>query len=204
MQMGVDWATIKSFAQARSISIQFVQTADTYYLFAIDGPAELCSQITISSPASSDQTDFETNFKPSGNKSQPIQVQPFSSKALPNGKKLFKRFTGTSFALTTGSNTLTWTQSTFPWTKFVGLEIIGASAGDTCDLFVLDTATGTYSGVPNYPLNQFAYNANLPTEFYRHVSEYDADLYQNLQIQIVYRSVDAKTIYINFDMNEVK
>lgn len=119
-------------------------------------------------------------------------------------KNLYKRFTGISQVLAIGPNTFTWSQSTFPWVKFKGLEVIGGEIGDTCDLYVLDTPTGTYSGVPNYPLNRFAYAANIAPEFYKHESEYDADMYQNLQIKIIYTSVTAKTIYINFDMNEVK
>lgn len=119
-------------------------------------------------------------------------------------KNLFKRFTGISQALSAGSNTFTWTQATFPWVKFLGLEVIGAELGDTCDLYVLDTATGTYSGHANYTLNQFAFAANIRPAFYKHVSEYDADLFQNLQFKFVYNSVSGKTIYINFDMNEVK
>jgi hypothetical protein len=74
MQLGVVWSDLKAFASSRSLSIQYIQTADTYYLFAIDGSAELYSQISISSPANDDQTDFETNFKAAGNKSPTAQV----------------------------------------------------------------------------------------------------------------------------------
>ena len=54
MQIGTDWTTLKSFAQARKLSVQYIQTSDTYYLWAIDGPAEVCSQITIVSPSVGD------------------------------------------------------------------------------------------------------------------------------------------------------
>ena len=144
------------------------------------------------------------------NQTQSVAVQQspaFAAKTvIVNGvsKSLYKRFTGSSFALTQGSNTFTWTQASFPWVKFLGIEVIGAELGDTCSLYVLDTASGTYSGHANYPLNQFAYNANVAPSFYINESSYDADMYQNLQIQFVYNSISAKTIYINFDMNEVK
>lgn len=131
----------------------------------------------------------------------------FSAKTLTiNGvvKNLFKRFTGMSQVVAAGSNTFTWTQANYPWIKFVGIEVIGGEVGDNCDLFILDTATGTYSGHANYQLNQFGYTANIAPSFYRHVSDYDADIYQNLQMKFVYNSVSAKTVYINFDMNEVK
>jgi hypothetical protein len=170
--------------------------------------------VITTSPMTSDQEDAVKSIVYSLN-SQPTQIvvqsQPphsaFASKTIViNGvtKSLFKRFTGTSFPLSAGTNTCTWTQSAFPWVKFLGIEVIGAELGDTCDLYVLDTSTGTYSGHANYPLNQFAYGANLAPGYYRHVSEYDSDMYQNLQIKFIYNSVSAKMIYINFDMNEVK
>jgi len=68
MLIGTDWTTVKDFATSRGLSIQYIATSDTYYVFAIDGPAEVACQISIISPASTDQTDFETNFKSSANK----------------------------------------------------------------------------------------------------------------------------------------
>lgn len=53
-------------------------------------------------------------------------------------------------------------------------------------------------------LNQFAFNWNLTKDFYTKKSEYDADLYQGFKIKIVYKSVSAKTIGVNFNFDEVK
>jgi hypothetical protein len=69
MQLGTDWATVKAFATARSIGVQYVATPDTYYIWAIDGQAELATQISIVSPSAGDQLDFETNFMPTANAS---------------------------------------------------------------------------------------------------------------------------------------
>jgi hypothetical protein len=204
MKLNVSWTDLKSFTTSRGLSIQWVIYNNMYALVAssIDNQVKLLCQLPMD--GNDDQVDFETNFKPNGNKSCPILIQPFASKTLPNGKSLFKRFTGTSFSLVPGGNTFTWTQSSFPLVKFLGIEVINGEIGDTCSLFVLDTTTGTYSGYPNAPLNQFAFNANVAPSFYKHTSEYDSDMYQNLQIKFVYNSVSSKTIYINFDMNEVK
>lgn len=145
------------------------------------------------------------------NQSQLVNINsplpPISAKTIVvNGitKNIFKRFTGISQPLNQGSNTFMWTQANFPWVKFLGVEVIGAELGDTCDLYVLDTTTGTYSGVPNYQLNQFGFTVNVGPSFYKRESSFDADMYQGLQIKFVYNSVSAKTVYINFDMNEVK
>jgi hypothetical protein len=144
---------------------------------------------------------------------QPVEVvsmpsqTPYASKTIVISgvtKKLYKRFTGISQALSAGSNTFTWTQANYPWVKFMGIEVVGAETGDTCSFYILDTATGTFSGVPNYQLNQFGYSVNIAKDFYKRLAEYDADIYQGLQFKFVYTSISAKTIYINFDMNEVK
>jgi len=193
---------LKLQVTSNKLNLMFNDEGVSWYVFAFD--SGVIHETRILKDSGADQVDFETNFKALCNKPLPKSPQAFASKTLVNGKSLFKRFTGTSFTLTAGTNTCTWTQASFPWVKFLGIEVIGAELGDTCDLFVLDTATGTYSGYANHTLNQFAYNTNVAPGYYKHISEYDSDMYQDLQIKIVYNSVSAKTLYINFDMNEVK
>jgi hypothetical protein len=124
-------------------------------------------------------------------------------------KSLFKRVVGIQFPLTVGDNTLMYTE-TFPWVKFMALEIINGEMGDYVSLYILDTVAGTYTkaqtgtAYPSAPLNQFGFNANIAPGFYQHKSEFDADVYQGLQIKIVYHSMSEKTIGINYVMNEVK
>lgn len=135
-------------------------------------------------------------------------LPPFGSKnVMINGlsKSLFARFTGIQYTVNPGSNTLIYT-ATYPWIKMLGLEIINGQSGDTADLKICDTATGTYSGHPNYMLNQFAYTMNIAPNFYSKMAQFDADLYYGMVIQITYVSVSdvPKTVGINLLMNEVK
>ena len=118
-------------------------------------------------------------------------------------KKLYKRVTGISQALTTGSNNVIFTVP-YPWVKITGAQLIGGELGDTVSLYILDSTTGTYTTVPNYQLNQFGYSINVAKDFYESRSQFDADLYINMQIKIVYNSVSNKTIGVNFIMDEVK
>lgn len=134
----------------------------------------------------------------------PIVYTPtYSNKTLPDGKKLYARNTGKQFSVSAGSNVLTYT-ATYAHAKLVGVEVINAEALDYVDLKVRDTASGTYSGYPNVVLNQFAYTHNIPKDYYIRLSRFDADLYVNMVIEITYNSVSAKTIGINFIMDEVK
>lgn len=63
----IDWADFKSFVDEHNINIQYVVLDNSYHMKAFNGPFELECQIYITDPASSDQTDFETNYKPTAN-----------------------------------------------------------------------------------------------------------------------------------------
>lgn len=129
-------------------------------------------------------------------------IPAFAAKTF-GTKSLFKRVVGVRSSLAVGDNTILYTE-TFPWVKFMAIEVMGGETGDYVSLYILDTTTGTFTGVPNYQLNQFGFTANISKDFYSQKSEFDADIYAGLQIKIVYNSVSAKTVGINFIMNEVK
>lgn len=140
----------------------------------------------------------------------PVIVQqspPYGAKTvtLSDGstRKLFARNTGQQYSCAIGENNLDYT-ATYPWVKVLGVEVVGCENGDHADFLVYDTPTGTYSGYPNVLLNQFAYDVNMPNGFYERVSRFDADLYAGMKIRIIYHSVSAKTIGINYIMDEVK
>ena len=135
-----------------------------------------------------------------------ISNPPYAAKTIMiNGvtKKLYIRNTGFQSALTSGSNTITYT-ATYSWAKLIGVEVIGAEALDYVDFKVFDTATGTYSGTPNAMLNHFGFSVNIAPGFYRRECPYDADIYQGLVLKLTYNSVSAKTIGINILQSEVK
>ena len=206
--INADWSDVKDFINARASSPQWIIANGGYYIYVFDGPFGLSCFIPVDGTS---EIDFETNFKSKGNKSivaaSAVQsTPPIGAKTIVIGgvtKRLFARTTGMQYAVVTGSNTLTYT-ATYPWVKVLGVECIGTEALDTVDFKVFDTETGTYSGVPNLMLNQFAYTANLPTGFYSRVSQFDADLYQGMIIQLTYVSKSTKTIGLNIIMNEVK
>lgn len=137
----------------------------------------------------------------------PIEVkvdeQPvFASKKI-GAKKLYTRATGKIFTLVEGANTLDFTVP-FNEVKFNGLEIDKCKFGEKVSLKVLDTATGLLTTVPNYVLNQFGFDINLPDGFYRRMSDYDADLFIGLQIRVEYFAVEARNIGINYMLHELK
>ena len=196
-----DWTSFKSYIQSKGVYPQYFGSTEKYELFyATDGLIFTC---TIFKDGDVDQIDFETNFKSKSNANNSILNNPFAAKTLPNSKKLYKREHGIQQALTAGSNIFVFTIP-YTWVKILGIEVVNGEALDYCDLNILDSVTGTYTTIPNYKLNQFGFSVNICKDYYEEENSYDADLYQGMQIQIIYQSVSAKTIGINFNLSEVK
>lgn len=209
------WAEWKSIQLIKSFNYQFDQTADKYTVWGYDGPeVHLCiiyrspvPQPVIDSGYSQEQNDtdkydFESNYISNGNKAIDLQSFPFAAKNF-GRKKIYKRVVGTSSAVSAGDNEIIYAVS-FPWVKMTGIEVVGAEVGDTACFYILDSATGLVSGIPNCQLNQFAFNVNVAKDFYEHKSEFDADLYQGLQLKIVFKSISTKTVGFNLIFNEIK
>jgi septum formation inhibitor-activating ATPase MinD len=84
-----------------------------------------------------------------------------------------------------------------------GAEVVGSETLDTVTFKVLDTPAGTYSGVANKVLSQFATTQNVVKDVYQYSSIYDADLYIGLRVVVEYTSLSDKTVGINLFLNEV-
>ena len=202
------WSDFKSLITDKA-KLRFIDRGTDYKLDYCDQGGNF--ECYLLKDSGSDQSDFESNYKSYANKKitgsvSVDTVPPFGSKTIIiNGvtKKLFARFTGIQQALSIGANTIDYT-TTYPWAKIVGLEIINGEALDAVDLKVYDTAAGTYSGVPNYMLNQFAYTMNVGSGFYEKVAQFDADIYQGMILRFTYNSISEKTVGFNLLINEVK
>lgn len=196
---------------AKGLNPQWIMDDNSYTISIADGSIQWSCLIPITTPSTGDQLDFETNYKATGNMLVGLSVvnqPPLGAKFVTIsgiGHKLYARFTGLQFTVNNGSNTLTYT-ATYNWAKIVGIECVNCTTLDTVDLKVLDTAQGTYSGVPNAVLNQFSYTLNLPAGYYQRMAQFDADIYVGMVLQFTYvsNSLLAKTIGINLLMNEVK
>ena len=193
------WPAFKNFVSSRNLSIQWLDLIDFYYLKALDGNFSI--ECMLTQDGGEDVVDFETNFKSKGN--MPVgSPSPFASKTL-GTKRLFKRINGISQEVLIGTNEIIFSIP-YNWVKITGLEVINGEALDSVSLYVLDTPGGTYSTIPNYNLNQFGVNVNVSKDYYSYKSEFDADLYKDMQIKIVYTSLSEKIIGINLILNEVK
>lgn len=72
--MNLDWTDFKTVVSLRSLKIQYIELSTRYSLFATDYLAPFECNIDKTTPANADQTDWETNFKPTANQSVPIST----------------------------------------------------------------------------------------------------------------------------------
>jgi len=135
------------------------------------------------------------------------QTYPFGSKVLQDGSRLFRRVRGLSSSIDNASKNIDFVVP-FTKCKITGLQILGAKLGDKATFQVLDTASGTISGVPNLVLNTFGQDVYVAPDKADYPSKYDADLIQGMTLRIVFDAVDQvlnppRTVYVNFDLHEV-
>ena len=131
-----------------------------------------------------------------------VSINAFSSKKVGN-KNLFKRIHGIQSSVVIGLNTIDFV---IPYNncKMNGVQIIGASIGDTIDFEVYDTPAGLFSGVPNAKLTQFGFGVCIAKDFYSYHSEYDSDVPKDIKLRVKFTSVAIATIGINFLLNELR
>lgn len=199
----VSWEEMKDFINTKDAEFQFLEMPNDYIVVARDSWFELRCFLTKENPRNAEQVDFEDNFKSlAGKLDKPVKQSSFTAKEE-GGKKLFTRTHGSTFTLAVGANDCVFTVP-YPQVKFNALEIVGCEKGDVVSLQILDDDSGTVSTVPNYVLNQFGFSVGVPDGFYIRESKYDADLFYGLKVKVIYESVSAKDVTINYVMHELK
>lgn len=204
-----EWKYIKDLLDTRNTSsLHYIETYNTYELVAIDKYFQLKFSLAKNSSDTTDLNDFLNNYKSSANKpmSNLTQVMSFSEKELFNGKKLFKRVHGVKHTVTSGTSNI---EFTVPYNncKITGVELLNGVSGDNVNFKVLDTSTGTISGVANQLLNQFGFDVYLAKDYHKEESSYDADLIKDMTVLVEFTATDtgsSRDVYINYILHEVK
>lgn len=184
----LDWTTFKTNVVIKG-GLRAITKDEFYTLFY----GEFESSIMRDGSDATNCTDLETNYLPYCNKTVTPQISPFDAKT-DGVKKLYSRSTGKPFAVAAGANTCDFT-ITYAVCKITGIELINAEIGDYCDFYVVHPIAGV--------LGQFAYTNYMAKDFYERSSKYDADLLSGLILRMVYNSITAKNIYVNYLLHEV-
>lgn len=142
-----------------------------------------------------------------------IAPAPFAAKTLSNGKKLFKRVHGIKTTLS--ENNVITLSVPYNECKINAIEILWAPVGLQADFKIYDTPTGTISStlestnntpIPNLLLNQFGFACGIAKDYYKEVSNYDADLIKDMKLEITIINPNNLTneICVNFILHELK
>ena len=200
-------------------------TTGTYYLIQATEEAKFASSSTLlgfiadgtvlmakTDTGSEDITDLNQSIdflKQMTSKEVVISnnLQAFASKELHDGSKLYKRkhgVKGSSIPANSSGSVI----FTAPYTlcKLTDVEVLKGREGDEVDFFILDTALGTVSGIPNFPLNQFGFDVQITKDKHSEHSDYDADLFSGLQIMFQYYNNNDSAVkpVFNITLHEVK
>lgn len=76
MEIKTTWTDLKALVTAKTLNFQYRDDSANYYVFAQEGVVVYSTVIKKESPANSDQTDFEANYKPTANAG--LQALPVS------------------------------------------------------------------------------------------------------------------------------
>ena len=208
----ISYIDFKNFVETRELFPQCLSNGYARLLFATDGTFSVSTRVIEGTP---DYVDFQENIESNCNKrlGHRVSHSPFSLKTIDNGKSLFKRVHGVeSTIIQPGATGYLTFIIPYEFCKFSGAALIGCDVGDSLDFFVLDTPTNSISGLdvetygPNAPINQFGFDVRTTKDFYENTSNYDADLFKDMQIYCAYKnnSAQAKKVYMNSELHEVK
>jgi len=133
------------------------------------------------------------------------EQQPFASKILSNGKRLFRRKHGIAQVIPANSSAVISMTVPYASCKINKAEIVNCSAGDMVDFKIYDTSAGTISGITDHMLNQFGFSVVMPDNFYEDESNYDADLIQDMKVKFTYTNNSNldRNIGINVTFHEI-
>jgi len=193
----IDW---KNEVSSKKLPHYSYESSGNRYLIAVNGPLEFTHKLDLDN-----YSDYDSLFISSEGKDFSPTISPFASKKIESGS-LYRRKHGYSGTVPANSTTTINIVVPYGKCKINGLEIINCSEGDSCDLKVLDSATGSYTTIPNYLLNQFGFNVNLPHGVYQDYSKYDAEVYIGMQLSIEYTNStgSSKDLLINIPFHEIK
>lgn len=151
--MSITWAMMKDFLDEREASPQFVEFTDMYLITAIDGPFEVTC--VVYKDGGAEVTEFEADYKPSGNAKPKTEVVTQFEK---NDKDLKVACGSGAFDGTTKLAVAEIPSPPGSTGRYIesGLAFVDdPHAGDKIEKIEAVDTYGTYSGVAGYVLKTY-------------------------------------------------
>lgn len=160
----------------------------------------------VTTLSSEDETTLDALL--SSHDGQKTETKPLSVKPSPFAEKGQLFFRGQGVKQNCLANSTTNITFVVPYTKakLNGIEILYGQDRDLCQFKVLDSTTGTYTGVANYLLNQFGYDWNVDSNAMKEILPYDADVFYGMQLVVEYTNNGNSDVEVgvNFYLHEDK
>lgn len=192
-QLKLKWPEFKAFVDARSISIQYVEHADRYQMWAFDGPLGFFCRVR-NDGEHPDCVDFETNYK---------DVTTNRMGPFPPDTSYYLRGVGVSGTITAGQ-TQDIDYKLTEDRKFNKLSIIlkDHAFGDKADLQVVDkdNILGYGAGVVlSTFFSDFYFSADVQDQGTM-ISEYPGTLLKDLYLRIKYYSTGGSNVQVKANL----
>ena len=138
IQIDLDYTDWKNNVDSKSLDHFSYSAGDTYNLLAIDGQIVFKHRLD-----QDDKPDYETNYLPNANKKMGsfYSREPFATKTLRDGSKLFRRKHGQKATIPANSELDVIFSCPYTKAKINKLEIIDANPRDRVDLIVKSPLT---------------------------------------------------------------
>lgn len=201
IEIKLDYTNWKSNITEKGLDHFYYKNGDRYNIIAVDGPIYYTHELD-----QDDSADYESNFISQANKKMGsfYSREPFATKILKDGSKLFRRKHGIKETILAGNEKQIIFTSPYTKAKINKLEIITANANDRVDLIVkspVDPVVAAAYGMPaDTVLNQFGFNVVVSDFLYSDKSDYDAEVYMGMQVVIVYKNDSNVDSEVGFNL----
>jgi len=160
------YAAFKSLVAAKSLLPQYLDTGDTYHLFAVE--ATICWQYTLPKDGGADQTDFETTFQATCNAALELKAaagRPLRVSASPQPLNTVERWQGYQIVVPAGQ-TSAYVDISFSSLVYIHGGYIVSSEVDYDDYVSVDVLVAANNSVYIPGIISSAYMIpNLPVSF---------------------------------------
>ena len=196
-----EFAEWKENVDSKSLPHFSSKNKETYFLYAVDGDVTFFLNLPID-----DVPEYETNYLPNSNRKRGnfYQREPFAAKVLETGEQLFRRKHGQTHTIPGNTEQDIIFVVPYGRAKINKLEIIDANALDAVDLLVKSPTdanlAAAYGMPPDYLLNQFGFDAVVSSLLYSDKSDYDAEVFQGMQIICKYKNKTPNSKMVGFNL----